>query len=163
MGNPVIITNKTFADQLLEITAVIALICLWGVAIFYYSSLPVTIPIHFNYKGEADNFGSKQTLWLLPCLGSFLFIMMTLINKIPHQFNYITKITEGNAAFQYALAQRLIRYLKLIIMCLFTFILLMVIWQTQGKDSSMNSWFLPIFLAMILVPIALYMFLSKKS
>jgi uncharacterized membrane protein len=163
MSNPVIIRRKSLADQLLEIAALIALIILWGTAIYHYRSLPDTIPIHFNYKGEADNFGNKQTVWLLPGLGTGLFVLLTLINRIPHQFNYIIKITEGNAAFQYALAQRLLRYLKLIIICLFTFILRMMIWQTQGKDSSMNAWFLPIFLALILIPIVVYMYLSKKA
>ncbi len=139
----------TTVDQILELAAGVALICLWGFAIYHYRSLPDTIPIHFNYKGEADNFGSKPTIWLLPGLGTGLFVMMTLVNRIPHQFNYATKITEANAVFQYTLAQRLIRYLKLIIMCLFTFILGMMVWQTQGKDSSMNAWFLPFFLAMI--------------
>ncbi|NBX28404.1 MAG: DUF1648 domain-containing protein, partial [Chitinophagia bacterium] len=32
----------------------------FGYAAFIYSSLPATIPIHFNYKGEADGFGGKD-------------------------------------------------------------------------------------------------------
>lgn len=54
----------------------------FGYAAFIYSSLPATIPIHFNYKGEADGFGGKDSIFLGPGIlgGVSLFTFFLLSN-----------------------------------------------------------------------------------
>jgi len=47
---------------------------------FVWNSLPESVPIHWNIKGEADRFGEKAELWiipvLLPLLTYFIFLLM---------------------------------------------------------------------------------------
>ena len=55
----------------------------FGYAAFIYSSLPATIPIHFNYKGEADGFGGKDSIFLGPgILGAVSLFTFFLLSNI---------------------------------------------------------------------------------
>ncbi|NNM19161.1 MAG: DUF1648 domain-containing protein, partial [Croceitalea sp.] len=65
----------------------------------FYFELPETIAIHFNLKGEADGYGSKNIIWILPILNIVLYYGMTVIaTKVkPWNFNYPTKVNEKNA------------------------------------------------------------------
>lgn len=40
-----------------------------------YSQLPAIVPTHWNYKGVADGFGSRATVWLTPGLGFGMAIL----------------------------------------------------------------------------------------
>ncbi|MFZ9242525.1 MAG: SdpI family protein [Sediminibacterium sp.] len=67
---------------------VIALILIaipFGYAAYIYPSLPETIPTHFNYKGEADGFGGRDSIFLGPgILGAvslFTFFLLTNIKN----------------------------------------------------------------------------------
>jgi len=45
-----------------------------------YSTLPQIIPTHFNAAGEADAWGSKNSIWFLPCLNILIFAMFLLLS-----------------------------------------------------------------------------------
>lgn len=50
-------------------------------ALSLYQQLPESIPIHFNGKGEADGFGSKNYIFLGGCLPLFVWIIMLFAKK----------------------------------------------------------------------------------
>lgn len=55
----------------------------FGYAAYIYSSLPETIPTHFNYKGEADGFGGKDSIFLGPgILGAVSLFTFFLLSNI---------------------------------------------------------------------------------
>jgi uncharacterized membrane protein len=72
----------------------IALIILsipFGYAAYIYSSLPNTIPTHFNIRGEADGFGGKDSIFLGPAIMSVVglftfFLLSNLKNFDPKRF-----------------------------------------------------------------------------
>lgn len=47
-----------------------------------YSDLPDIIGIHFNINGEADGFGNKGFLFLLPGLGAFFGLLALVLNLV---------------------------------------------------------------------------------
>ena len=52
-------------------------------AAYVYPSLPATIPTHFNYKGEADGFGGKDSIFLGPgILGVVSLFTFFLVSNI---------------------------------------------------------------------------------
>lgn len=57
----------------------------FGYAAYLYPNLPNTIPIHFNFKGEADGFGGKDSIFLGPSImavaGLFTFFLLSNIKK----------------------------------------------------------------------------------
>ena len=102
------------------------LLLLLGLAMLNYGQLPEQIPTHYNINGNPDGFGSKTSLWVLPLVGFVLYVIMTLINRRPENFNYLVKITPENAAVQYTMATRVIRFMKAFVMLLFAFL----VWRT---------------------------------
>jgi uncharacterized membrane protein len=62
---------------------VLGLIALpFAYAFYLYPSLPSRIPIHFNIKGEADGWGSPESIFLGPAIMSFvsLFVFFIISN-----------------------------------------------------------------------------------
>jgi uncharacterized membrane protein len=163
---PKIKVEQTNTDKLIEVIGWFALIVLWSLTLFNYSSLPGTIPIHFNASGQVDNYGSKSTIFVLPVIGTILFVgmtILTILNKHPHIFNYPVNITVENALKQYTTATRMIRYLKVVIVIVFTCLVGLIQTTATGKTSGLGSWFLPVTLAFILMPTTFFIFKSYKT
>lgn len=153
----------TTADKIVEIIGWLTLVILWNVTLWSYSNLPDTIPIHYNIAGQVDNYGSKVTIFILPIMGTILFIGMTILNMYPHIFNYPTKITIDNAARQYSNATRMFRYLKFTILLIFSFIVFKTLQITKGESQGLEVWFLPITLGLIFIPITIFLIKSFRE
>ncbi len=65
--------------------ALVLLAIPFGYAAYVYPSLPDTIAIHFNIKGEADGFGGKDSIFLVPGImaatGLFTFFLLSNIKN----------------------------------------------------------------------------------
>ena len=65
--------------------ALVLLAIPFGYAAYLYPSLPDTIPIHFNLKGEADGFGGRDSIFLGPGImaatGLFTFFLLSNIKN----------------------------------------------------------------------------------
>jgi uncharacterized membrane protein len=160
---PNIKISLSLSDKVIEVITWVTIIFIWVIILLKYSHLNEIIPTHYNEKGEADRFGSKAVILLLPIIATVLFAGLTLLNKYPHIFNYPTQITEENAKYQYQIATRLVRYLKFIIVILFTYITLHVIQYSNGDTEGLGIWFLPLCLGLIFLPLFYYIALSKKN
>lgn len=163
VGRPKIKLIPTTADKLVDILGWLILLALWGWTITHYSSLPETIPTHFNAAGKADGFGSKVSLIALPVIASVLFIGLTVLNRYPHSFNYPTAITQDNAFRQYTLATRMLRYLKLVLVLVFGGIEFMTIQNATGKTAGLGVWFLPLTLVLIFLPLIYFLIKSVQK
>ncbi len=150
------------ADWLLEGLALIGLLFFIGYFIYHFPKLPQIIPSHFNAAGEVDAYSSKSSLWLLAGMTVFIYGLLTFISFIPDKFNFLVKITVQNANVQYSMAVRLIRYLKLIIVLLFTYIFYSTIRAASYPSSGLGLWFIPVFLCLLFIPIILYGVFSYK-
>ncbi|HMJ46959.1 MAG TPA: DUF1648 domain-containing protein [Ferruginibacter sp.] len=156
-----IIPTKT--DQLLDRIAWAGLIFLWIYTFINYSRLPNTIPIHYNWNGEIDGYGSKATLLILPVIITIIIIGLTILNRYPHLFNYPQSITKENAAKEYSLATRFIRYIKLIVVYLFIFIEVEIVCDSGGNKPRFGQWNIPLIFALMMVPTIIYLYKSLKN
>lgn len=156
-SRPKIKADLTTLDRLIEVAGWLALSLIWIITLFYYRNLPETIPTHFNAAGVADDFGPKITLFLLPSIGTILFIGMTILNRYPHVFNYPVKITPENALKQYTMATRLVRVLKLAVLVIFTTITWMTSFSAINQTGELGIWFLPGMMVIIFVPLGYYL------
>lgn len=155
--------KPSLLDKILEVAGWACLILLWVITILSYARLPEIIPTHFNAAGQADDEGSKMVLFFLPVIGTLLFIAMTVLNYYPHIFNYPVPITEENAQRQYNNAVRMIRVLKLSIVASFTILVLLISRTASSGNGSLGIWFLPIMLALVLFPIAFFIYKAYKE
>lgn len=66
--------------------AIAILLFPFGYALYLYPTLPEIIPTHFNIKGEADGYGSRGTIFLLPLImgitGFMVYLLLTNIKFI---------------------------------------------------------------------------------
>jgi uncharacterized membrane protein len=159
---PKFIVKLTPADQVFEILGWIFISAIWIFTIINYASLPDTIPTHYNSEGQADGFGGKLTIWVLPVLAIALFVALTQLNKFPHVFNYPINITPDNALVQYTHATRLIRYVKLIIVFIFGLITYRTIQHANGQAGGLGGWFLPLSMGLIFVPLVYFLIKSFR-
>lgn len=157
------VPTLTPTDVLLNRLAIILVLFMWIFTACIYSTLPQTIPVHFNAHGNPDDFGSKATLLLLPIIATLIFTGLTTLNKYPHRFNYMVTITEQNAQQQYSAATRLMRYVKLAVVAVFSYILVFTYLNIKGIVHGLGGWFLPIVVAAFCIPIGISIWYTKKQ
>jgi len=149
---PVIKIYATLTDKVLEAMAIILLALLWALLVFGYKNLPETIPIHFNGMGDPDGYGDKNTLFLLPVIGTCLYFILTVLNTKPHIFNYPVDITPENAEKQYRISVRMMRAIKVSVLLVFCTIEYGSYRVALGKQEGLGSYFIIFVLAVIFIP-----------
>lgn len=156
------LTNSATDSRVEFICKVLAAI-IWILSCYAMFNMPQTIPLHFNSNGQPDSYGDKKTIFILPLLGTLLYWGLTQLNKFPHLFNYTTRITAENAHSQYSMATRVLRFLKLSILLIFALIIIMIYLSATGVVNGLSLWFLPVILAVLLVPTIVLVIQSLKK
>lgn len=152
----------TATDKIFEIIGWFLVGGIWVLTLINYSNLPDIIPIHFNALGQADDFGNKAIILVLPLIATVLFVGLTILNNFPHIFNYPIDITKDNALKQYTNATKLIRYLKLVVVFMFGIIVFKIIQNANGQADGLGVWFLPLILGLIFIPLTYFLVKSFK-
>jgi len=132
-------------------------------AIQAWSNLPTTIPIHFDAAGNADGFGPKGMIWLLPAIGVVMVPAMLFLRRFPWLSNVPFEITEENAAYQYGLIIRLLSLLACFVSLLFLLLVYDTISIAFGGSSLLGWLFMPIFLTGIMGPIIWYFIATLRG
>ena len=57
---------------LIDSLAIVCLILAWWVAISSYPRLPERIPVHFGLSGEADSWGGRWMIFLMPVIATLI-------------------------------------------------------------------------------------------
>ncbi len=99
----------------MALTAVATLILSWILAALYYRDLPDTIVTHYNFSGLADGYGSKKMIFVMPGIATVIAIILALLSRIPHRFNYLVTITEANAESQYRQGRMILLVIGLLV------------------------------------------------
>lgn len=157
------IRPKIFAiDRILEASGWMLLCLFWCYIIFSYKYLPETIPTHFNLSGQADGFGNRTHIFIIPAITSALFFGLTFLNRFPHIFNYPVEINETNAEHQYRLATRLLRWLKVWIIILFLLVSYNSITEALSPHSNLIAWTLPVGMLGLFTGLIVYLVAAAK-
>jgi uncharacterized membrane protein len=160
---PLIKPEMTPIDWLIEAFSIMGLMIFLGFVIYNFPKLPETIPSHFNGAGIPDEYSPKSTFWILPGIAVFIYILLSFIALVPHQYNFTVKITRANALKQYTFANRLVRYLKAALICLFFYISYTTIRVAANADSGLGLWFLPVVLSGIFIPLIIYFIAASRN
>lgn len=149
MPNPKLKVKKEMPDHLLDLLATAAIAVLFIYPAMHYGSLPEEIPSHYNFKGQPDSFGGKASIWMLPVIGIIVYFGLGYLNNFPHRFNHATKITEENAAQQYLLTTRLVRFVRAGVTAIFACIVYSIVNDAISGADGINR--LPIFVGIALL------------
>lgn len=66
---------------LLHFSSVLGILAIFTYVGLQYTSLPQEIPIHFDFSGVPDDFGSKKLIWALPILSVLLYFLLRFSAK----------------------------------------------------------------------------------
>lgn len=160
-NQPVLQLPASTLERFLDAAAILFSFGALLLAVSLYPGLPDQIPIHFNGQGTADNFGPKNTLFILPGIAVAMALGLIALTRYPHQFNYLTKITPENAAFEYGKARLMLRVMNVLTSLLF----LVITWELTTAASGTTSrlgWFFWVILAAVLVVPPVVFFTRKK-
>ena len=160
---PRINLEPTWFDRVLDGLSFTAMILMWVIVVVEYPNLPERIPIHFDLKGNIDNYRSRHTIFLLPAIISVVITGMTFLNRHPHIFNYPVKITDENAFSEYSRATRLIRVVKLIIVAFVNLMIYEMIRSAKVGHSTLPAWVLIAFIILLMAPVAVAVYRSRKG
>jgi uncharacterized membrane protein len=158
----VLIQTLTKTDKIIEFSCLLMLLTIWGLVINRYPNLPELIPMHYNLEGKVDRFGGRTTIFALPILTTVLYIGLTLFHLFPKQIKYPASIAIANKQLLFIIAMRMIRYLKLIIVVLFGYILYIDIQYSNGIATGLGVWFLPITIVVMCLPTIYFIFMATK-
>ncbi|WP_053372780.1 MULTISPECIES: DUF1648 domain-containing protein [Bacillales] len=159
---PKLVIPKTNLERWHDGLSIIILLFSFVYLIVKWSELPQTIAIHFNGSGEADGWGSKAFLFILPIFALLIFIGLTLLRKVPHQFNYMVPITDQNAPYQYKNSIYLLSWIKLDLVAIFAYVQWAVIQDALGITSGIGIWRIPIALVILLATVVFYVMKLRK-
>ncbi|WP_158093276.1 DUF1648 domain-containing protein [Gottfriedia solisilvae] len=139
---------------------IISVFIMGGTAIYLlvnYAKLLDQIPMHFNYLGEVDYWGPKESIFILLGVSILIYILNTRTQHIPHKFNYIVEITEENAEKQYQMAVRMMSIMNLEIMLLTSYISWVIV-----ENIQLNSYVMILFLIILFSTLIMYLVNSRK-
>jgi len=159
---PILYIPYSEFEYITEIFALIGVLILVFITAKYWHILPDTIPTHFNAFGEPDAWGSKKSIFLLPVVTSVIYILLTILSRFPHTFNYICRITEQNARFQYQNARAMLICMKAEMVYTFIFIQWQTITVALGKANGLGVVFIPILIFIIFGTAIYFIYRSVK-
>ncbi|MFL1470551.1 DUF1648 domain-containing protein [Paraclostridium bifermentans] len=125
--------------------------------IINWNNIGENVPSHYNSAGQSDSWGSKSSLIILPIITIIVNASMSGVLFFPQGLNIPIKLTEENYVKVYDLTRDLMNFNKMGINISFLYITLM---SANGKP--LGTWFLPIFLIIIFMPIAIYYIKIRK-
>jgi uncharacterized membrane protein len=128
-----------------------------------YSDLPVHIPVHFNLAGEADRWGGKGHLFVLPGIGIGLYLLLLFLAKS----GWLEQQSEDNPTH---LPPSMVGYMKLYLLwaslttlALFATISFQSINVALGVSDTLVTSALPAYLTAVLLPLPFIIYKNNRD
>ena len=129
-----------------EALALAGLAFQWALVATSWKTLPERVPTHYGFSGQADAYGDKSSLLLLPLLAGGLYAMLTALSFFPQRFNYPVQVNDENRERVQALALEMVGWLKAELTWCFAYIEWTTVRAAQGLADGLGRAFLPIVL-----------------
>ncbi|MFC7684806.1 DUF1648 domain-containing protein [Ureibacillus sp. GCM10028918] len=120
---PILHLPKTKFEMMMDAIGIVLFVGSIVFLIMNWDGIPDKVPVHFNGAGEVDRFGSRVELIILPIIGLFIFVLMSLLEKVPHMHNYPNRINESNAELFYLPSRKLLNVIKNICLVMFAYLI----------------------------------------
>jgi uncharacterized membrane protein len=142
---PIIKIEPTAFGKILDAIAFVLLLLLLVYVFQNYPNLPERIPKHFGSGGRVDEFGKKQSILFLPIIATVIFVLIMILKRFPHKFNYMVKITPKNAEQQYKIGVKIIQISNVFAMAVLWYTSFKIINIALHKDKpDLGDWFAPL-------------------
>ena len=146
---PKIKIHKTNFEKIFDAIALLVLLACVVYLFANWSSIPAQVPTHFNAAGDPDGWSGKGSIWLLPAIGLLIWAGLGVLERYPHVYNHLVKITDENAERQYKNAVLMINFMKNSILILFMFIVYQSIEVALKAAEGLGGGFIFVFIGVI--------------
>lgn len=102
---PVLSLPYTRLEILLVVFTVLGIIIGIALTVWGWLTLPAIIPTHYGLSDTPNAYGGKGSLLILPIVSVCLAVLLIIMSRYPHKYNYPWPITAENAPRQYTLAR----------------------------------------------------------
>lgn len=153
---PVIKISKPGFTKILDIVTILIFLAAIIYLVVQFPGLPDRVPGHYDAAGNVDRWGSKMELLVLPLVGIGLWILMTVLEKRPHLFNYLN-LREDNVEAQYRNGVLMMNLLKNECILLFSILIVQGVTISAGVMEGMAGWILPLLLFVIFGTLIIFM------
>jgi len=128
-------------NEAIELLTIIIFLIGPGKVLAEWSTLPESVPLHFNLWGVPDGYGSKVILAMLAFIGLVLYFVLTIPQRNPANSNIPFKVTESNRAEHLLLVQSLMTALKIEMAVVFSYLDWMIVEVARGRADGIGPWF----------------------
>ncbi|WP_431029726.1 DUF1648 domain-containing protein [Lysinibacillus sp. LZ02] len=145
--------EKTGIEKFANIIGLASILAMILFIIFNWNALPGTVPTHFNGAGEADAWGSKFSLLILPAIAIVLHLFMGIVERKPHAHNYPARLTEENAPQFYIESRKIVNLTKNVCTVMFAYIVIRSILVALGEADGLGILGMVIFFMVLAIVI----------
>lgn len=122
-----------------------------------YPGLPDQVPIHYNHRGEIDNYGPRSSLWIVPVLAALMCYVMI---RSTHWISRLNPNLKKKEVFIIGWSSHLLSFL---IALSFTYVTLQTVFIAKEGSGNLGIWFLPVFgIGMIVIPMLPLFWTNRK-
>ncbi|WP_217588462.1 DUF1648 domain-containing protein [Lentibacillus saliphilus] len=161
-NRPNIKVSPTTGERWLNRLSIILIISVFGYVAQRFNTLPDTIPIHFDGKGNIDGWGHKGTIFIVPSIMTVMFIGLYFLNKIPHTYNLPVKITELNAAKIYSMSRTMMALFNFEMVLILAYTTYAIIASANEGVSLLAAWYIVTISIGPLGTIIIYSFVMRR-
>lgn len=162
LNRPKIHIEKTLLEKFANIVGIAGILVMVLLVALNWSNLPDTVPTHFNAAGDADGWGSKYTLLILPVIAVFSHILLEVVERKPHTHNYPVRFREENAPLFYAESVKIINLTKNIMAVMFAYITYHIVQGALNGSDQLNIMGLAAFIILLFLVIIIGMVRMSK-
>lgn len=119
----------------LRLASLLGVVALTVYVLVRYPSLPEVVPVHFNFSGAADGFGSRSSMLWLAGVMLAISVLMAWLSTKPNALNYPGDITEANAQRIYREGERMMVWVLVSVAVLYLGIVLQT-FAGVGADAG---------------------------
>lgn len=126
------------------------------------SGLPSQVPTHFNFAGEADGWGSKYSILLLPVITIVIVFAIEALEKRPHLHNYPESMNETNVEQYYAVSIRTLNLIKNALLATFGFSQIEMVHVAQQLKFIFGNMLFASYIVVIIAPVVWQIFSIRR-
>ncbi|KAM3140874.1 hypothetical protein pb186bvf_007101 [Paramecium bursaria] len=135
-----------------EMIALVILIVTWTYFNKIFNDLPQQVPTDFDFGGEVQRKADKNFLYALPVFDTIVYILITILQFVPHKLKYdCIRLTVFNAHNIYRATRIVMLYIKIITELLFAYITFTLLSVVQMQSSAQNMYFAFLFIIPFLI------------
>ena len=149
-------------NSILDIIGALLIIGLILVTFFIWNQSPDIVPMHYNFQGEVDGYGSKNSIFILLFIGVVCYVLIAVLSRYPQIYNYCVEINAGNKEKQYQIAKTFMKITNVEVTGIFLFVQSNIVKSIITGNENISVIFVPVILIILTCTIGIYKAVNKK-